>query len=200
MLDNQAKAQFEWGFLIGGSSVDIKPQTFLVKNDAQLDSFSLAFHDANYGFHIGGFTRFNFGNFFIQPEIVFNSNKTTFKFKEFGMLQTTDSLRNERYQRVNIPLMLGVKFGIFRLNAGPVMHVFLNNKSELTDIKGYDDKFNSATFGYQLGLGFDFGILTFDLRHEGNFTKFGEHINFFDHNFAFSKAETRLIGSVGLKF
>ncbi|MEP7195422.1 MAG: hypothetical protein ABI851_02815 [Saprospiraceae bacterium] len=200
LLDNQAKAQFEWGFLLGASSVDIKPQTFVVKNDNQLDSFSFAFKEANYGVHFGGFVRFNVSNFFVQPEFLFNTNKTTFKIRNFGQFQTSDSIQNERYQRLDIPLMLGVKFGIFRLNAGPVTHIFLNNRSDLVNVSGYQDKFNNATFGYQLGLGFDFGLLTFDLRHEGNFSKFGEHINFFDHNFAFDKAETRLIGTVGLKF
>ena len=52
----------------------------------------------------------------------------------------------------------------------------------------------------QLGLGFDFGLLTFDLRHEGNFTKYGDHINFFNRKFNFDKAENRLIGTIGLLF
>lgn len=200
MLDNQLKAQFEWGLLLGGSSINIKPSSFIVKNSNQLDSFTLSLKDANYGFHFGGFARISIQKFFIQPELVFNSNKTTFKLKEFGQFQTSDSILNERYQRLDIPLMLGVKFSIFRLNAGPVTHIFLNNKSDLTNIQGYEDKFNSATFGYQLGLGFDFGLITFDLRHEGNFNKFGDHINFFNHHFAFDKSETRLIGTFGLKF
>ncbi|MEO6189229.1 MAG: hypothetical protein ABIO44_01585 [Saprospiraceae bacterium] len=200
LIDNQAKAQFEWGFLVGGSSVNIKPQTFVVTSDSKLDSFSLAFKEANYGVHFGGFVRFNLGHFIIQPELLFNSNKTSFKWKEFGQFQTSDSILYERYQRLDIPLIMGFKFGIFRINGGPVSHIFINNKSDLVKIKSYSDKFNASTFGYQVGLGFDFGLLTFDLRHEGNFNKFGDHINFFGRNYAFANAETRLIGTVGLKF
>lgn len=193
-------SQFEWGILLGGSSVDIKPNSFVITNDNQLDSFTLSFREANYGFHIGGFVRYSVGKFFMQPELVFNTNKTSFKLKEFGMFQTSDSLRDERYQRLDIPVMLGAKFGIFRLNAGPVAHIFLSNRSDLVNVKGYSDRFKSATYGYQLGLGFDFGLLTFDLRHEGNFSKFGEHINFFNRNFSFDKSESRLIGTIGFKF
>ncbi|MCC6816626.1 MAG: hypothetical protein IT267_09460 [Saprospiraceae bacterium] len=193
-------AQFEWGIIIGGSSVDIEPKSFIIKNDNQLDSFNLSFKEANYGFHIGGFVRLSMNKFYLQPELVFNSNKTTFKLKQFGQFQTSDSLLDERYQKLDIPLMLGVKFGIFRINAGPVAHIFLNNKSDLFNVSGYSDKFKSATYGYQLGLGFDFGLLTFDLRHEGNFTKFGDHIYFFNHKVNFDKAENRLLGTVGLKF
>ncbi len=193
-------SQFEWGFLVGGSSVDIEPKSFIVKNDNQLDSFKLSFKDANYGFHIGGFVRFTHKKVFVQPEFIFNTNKTSFRLKEFGMLQTSDSLRDERYQRLDIPVMVGGKFGIFRVNAGPVAHIFLSNKSDLINVSGYSDKFKSATYGYQLGLGFDFGLLTFDLRHEGNFTKYGDHINFFNKNFSFDKAENRLIGTLGLLF
>lgn len=193
-------SQFEWGFLMGGSSVDIEPKSFIIKNDNQLDSFQLAFKDAGYGFHIGGLIRYTYKRVYIQPELIFNSNKTTFRLKEFGMLQTSDSLRDERYQRLDIPVMIGGKFGIFRVNAGPVAHIFLNNKSDLVNVSGYADKFRSATYGYQIGLGFDFGLLTFDLRHEGNFTKYGDHINFFNRKFNFDKAENRLIGTIGLLF
>ncbi|NOT36234.1 MAG: hypothetical protein HOP11_02520 [Saprospiraceae bacterium] len=193
-------SQFEWGVLLGGSSVDIKPNSFLIKNDNQLDSFTLSFQEANYGFHIGGFIRYSIGKFFIQPELVFNTNKTTFKLREFGMFQTSDSLRDERYQKLDIPFIMGGKFGIFRINAGPVAHIFLNNKSDLVNVSGYKEKFQSATYGYQIGLGFDFGLLTFDLRHEGNFSKYGEHINFFNQNLAFDKSESRLLGTIGFKF
>lgn len=200
VVENQTKAQFEWGLLLGASSVSIKPKTFVINNDQKLDSFSLAFKDANYGFHFGGFVRLSYRKVFIQPEFLFNSNNTTFTFKDFTKLQTSDSIRNERYQRMDIPLMVGAKFGIFRLNAGPVAHFILNNRSDLVNIEGYDDKFKSATYGYQLGLGFDFGLVTFDLRHEGNFSKYGDHVTFFGKHFASDKAETRLIGTFGLKF
>ena len=152
--------------------------------------------------------QFNFGliggisSVDIKPsEVVFNSNRTTFKYKKFKSAQFYDTLfLKERYQNLDIPLMLGLKLGILRFNAGPVAHIFINNKSELTDLNGYESKFQTATFGYQMGIGFDLSKIMFDLRYEGNFTNFGEHINFNGTKYAFDKGPTRLIATLGIKF
>ena len=56
-----------------------------------------------------------------------------------------------------------------------------------------------ATYGYQAGIGFDFSKLSFDVRHEGNFSKYGDHITFFDEKFAFDKKATRLVASLSYK-
>jgi hypothetical protein len=200
-IENQLDAQFNFGLIGGISSVDIKPSTLNITDKNKLDSFSLAFDNADYGFHFGGFVRISIQSFYIQPEVVFNSNRTTFKYKKFKSAQFYDTLfLKERYQYLDIPLMLGLKLGILRFNAGPVAHIFINNKSELTDLNGYESKFQTATFGYQMGIGFDLSKIMFDLRYEGNFTKFGEHINFNGTKYAFDKGPSRLIATLGLKF
>lgn len=193
-------AQLSGGLLLGISSVSIKPKTFIYKDELGKDAVSFGFKKANYGYHFGGFLRYQAKSFFIQPEVVFNSNTTTFTYKVLQAPFNSDSLLTERYQRLDIPVLLGIKVGILRIGAGPVAHIFINNKSELRNIKGYDDKFKSATFGYQIGIGFDIQRISFDLRHEGNFTHFGDHIIIDNHTFDFDKGESRLMATLGFKF
>jgi hypothetical protein len=184
--------------LISGGlhTVDVSSSDVIRPND----SLGLKFENASYGFHFGLGFRFNFRNFYIQPELIFNSNKANFIFTDATVKSSYDSLRTEKYQYLDVPLILGLKFSIIRLFAGPVAHFFINNTSELTDIQGYKDKFDAATFGYQVGLGFDYKFLSLDIRHEGNFSNYGDHINFFGEKLDFDNKPTRLIGSLGIKF
>ena len=74
-------AQLSGGLLLGISSVSIKPKTFIYKDELGKDAVSFGFKKANYGYHFGGFLRYQAKSFFIQPEVVFNSNTTTFTYK-----------------------------------------------------------------------------------------------------------------------
>ncbi|HRI01148.1 MAG TPA: outer membrane beta-barrel protein [Saprospiraceae bacterium] len=193
-------SQFSYGALIGLNTFDVAKSEQLLKNKSTRDSFLLSFYEAGYGFHFGGFVRYKTGHFFIQPELSFNSNTVTYKIKNPSILGTLDSLKKERYNNIDIPLMLGLKFGVLRLEAGPVMHTYIASKSDLTKIDGFQEKFATATFGYQAGVGFDLGKLMFDLRHEGNFTELGSHIRYFNDPVKFGNKPTRLLATLGIRF
>ncbi|MBK7737050.1 MAG: PorT family protein [Saprospiraceae bacterium] len=194
-------SQLDFTVTGGMHSIDVGPKDFVVTNKSELDSFKFSFKNASYGYHFGIGLRINLNNFYLHPEFIFNSNNAHFKVNNYNVPQLVDSARDEKYQYLDIPLMLGVKFNIIRLYAGPVAHIFINNNSELTDIDGYKDKFKTASFGYQAGIGFElFNLIGIDIRHEGNFSQYGDHINFFGSQLNFDKKASRLIGSISLIF
>jgi Outer membrane protein beta-barrel domain len=192
-----ASAQsFKWGVKLGISTPDIKPSDVLgIK--AGTDSIKIG--DANYGFHFGTFVRLGLAKFYIQPELNLNSSKVTYNVKAIkaGAL---DSVRKESFLNLDIPVLLGVKLSSFRLNGGPVAHLHLSSTSDLIKINTYQAKFEQLKWGYQLGLGADFGKLGIDLRYEGNFDKFGDHITVGGNAFSFDKNPSRLLASFALSF
>lgn len=189
-------------FVISGGlhTVDVGTEDLNFTNKNTTDSFNLKFENASYGFHFGGGIRITLGNFYFQPELIFNSNKANFKFTDFNTTNAYDSIRSEKYQYLDLPLILGVKLGLLRLSVGPVAHIFINNSSDLFDLDGYDDKFKTATFGYQAGIGFDFKFVSLDIRHEGNFSNYGDHIQFFGSKLNFDNKATRLIATLSFRF
>ena len=190
---------FKYGIRGGLSTPNIKPadvSEIRLKNG--LDSFKLKLNDANYGFHFGAWARLTFSKIYIQPEVLFNSSKVEYRYNKIN--STVDSFRNETFRNIDIPLMIGTKLGSFRLNAGPVAHIHIDGNSDLENTAGYSEKFKSSTFGYQAGIGFDAGVVGIDLRYEGNFDKFGNHINFGGKTYEFSKAPSRFIASVAIAF
>ncbi len=194
-------AQVKFGIKGGVSAIDIEPSQLAITNTDALNEFGLSIAEADLGVHFGIFTQFRMGKFFIQPEVLFNSNKVNYQIEDISNNNIATELFSESYQYLDIPVMLGFKFGPLRLNGGPVGHVFINSSSELLDVEGYEQKFNDLTLGYQAGLGLDIGKrLMLDFRYEGNFNNFGDHITFFGQDFQFDDTPGRLIGSIGFKF
>ena len=184
-----AQSQFSIG-LKGGINTQLhKPDDIFVPGDS---SFNFGVDKFKFGTQFGVYVRI--GNaFFIQPELIFNSTKTDYRYKENSLEEV---IKNERYQYLDMPVLVGFSAGPFRLSGGPVGHYFLNSNSELTDIKGYSARFKQMTWGWLAGLTIGKGRFSADIRYEGNFNKSGDHINFFGQPYHFSTNPSRLI--VGL--
>lgn len=152
--------------------------------------------DAEWGFQGGVFMRATFSGFYIQPELLLATatNSVSYEDVEGGGAPV---IYNQKFNKLNIPVLLGVKVGPLRLNAGPAASVMISDPKEI--IQGATYK--RATFGYQAGLGFDlFKRLTFDLRYEGNLNQFGEEIEIGDQNFQLDDRTGALLLQMGLIF
>ena len=194
------EAQVKFGIRGGISTSQVEPSDLLIRNASDAEELKLAINDSNYGAHFGLFTQFKIKKFFIQPEVLFNSNSVDFTVTDFRDGNVVELIKNEKYQNLDIPLMMGFKFGPLRLQGGPVGHVFLNSTSELFDIEGYDQKFDEMTFGYQAGVGLDLWKFVLDVKYEGNFNKEGDHIVFGGQQFNFDQTPGRILVSLGISF
>lgn len=193
-------AQFKFGVRAGMSTTDVKPSELLIKNGNDLDELGIALEDAKYGLHFGFFAQANIGHFFIQPEVLFNSNSIDYTVRDFSVDKTATFIRNEKFQNLDIPLMIGYKLGPLRLQGGPVAHVFINSSSELFEFDEYDQNFKDLTWGYQAGVGLDIWKFVLDFKYEGNFQKFGDHLVFFGNEYEFDDSPGRMVASLGIAF
>lgn len=166
---------------------------------SDLKTLDLNIVDEKVGFLGGLVIQMRFNKFIIQPEVLFNTNKVNYVIRNQNF-SLADSLLSESYNNLDIPLMLGFKSNILRLNAGPVAHIHLSSTSDLFDISGYEQQFNKFEYGWQAGIGIDFWKIMIDLRYEGNFSKFGDHISIDGKKYSFSERPARLIGTIGLLF
>lgn len=188
-------AQVKVGLRLGVATTSLNEEN--LKNLNELD---VSLKDAKYGVNGGLVLQINLGNFMIQPEVLFNSSQVDYNISDVGN-GIVDSLFKEKFQNLDIPVLLGYRLGGFlRLHAGPVGHVLINNSSELVDIPGYKEKFQSFTWGWQAGFGLDIGKLMIDLRYEGNFNNYGDHFEFFGDQYEFDQSPARFLVSIGYFF
>ncbi len=192
-----AFSQVKFGLKVGGSTTSVDAKPFEVENG--VDSLRVALKDANYGIHGGIVIRALIKKkFLIQPEVLFNSNSVDYKVTELDNL--TEQIKTEKFQYLDIPILLGVKLGPLRLMAGPEGHIFINNTSELTDFSTYKDKFDDMTISWLGGAGLDIWNLMLDVRYEGGLQRFGDHIRFGNQQFDFADRPSRWTFSVGFLF
>ena len=188
-----AQAQVSLG-LKGGINSQLSQFEDITLNNND-NSYQLGVENFKFGTQFGAYLRIG-NRFFVQPEVTLNSNRADVRIKESNAV---DIVRSEKYQYLAIPVLVGATAGPFRLYGGPVGHYYLSSKSELVDWDGYNARFKQMTWGWQAGLTIGKGRISGDIRYEGNFSKYGNHINFFGEQYNFSETPARLIVGLNLK-
>lgn len=195
------QAQIQFGIKGGLSTTDINVNEIEILRPGGSDRLQLALEDAQYGVHAGVMLRLPLGEtFLLQPEVVFNSNTVEYEVDDLSPGGVGAVILEEKFQYVDIPLLLGAKLGPLRLMAGPEGRVFVNSASDLFQFDDYEQTFDDLEISFLGGIGLDLWSITLDVRYEGNFNNFGNHLTFGGQQFAFSNAESRWIFSLGVFF
>jgi opacity protein-like surface antigen len=142
------------------------------------------------------FMKAGFGGFYLQPELILATatNSVTYEDVQAGGAPV---VYNQKFTKLNIPLLLGFKVAFLRINAGPAAAVMIGDPKDIIDGATY----KGATFGYQAGVGFDLlKKLTFDIRYEGNLNQFGDEITIGGETFTLDDRTGALLLHVGLIF
>lgn len=190
-----SSAQLQFGIKGGLNISNIKASEILT-DDYRINPAA----SGNLGYHIGGFMRASLAGIFIQPELYFSSIANEFNVEDISAAGTADQLVKQKIGRMDVPVLVGVKLGTFRLGLGPVGSIIVSDQSDLTDITGYEATLKSATFGYQLGAGFDIWKLGIDLRYEGNLTKLGDQLDIGGHTINLDNRVRQIIISLAINF
>lgn len=170
--------------------------------DVNIDELSVEHEDYRVGLQGGFFGRLTIVNFYVQPELLFTTARSGVKISELHNGETTETIKEQEFNKVDIPILAGWKFGPARVQAGPVASFVVKNESAvgavLNDFKG---EFNNATWGYQVGVGLDvLKTLTLDVKYEGSLSKLGDKVRFAGQPREFDSRPRQLIMTVGIFF
>ena len=188
-----AQAQLSFGIKGGLNTQLNKPEDIVIDNGDT--TFNFGVDDVKFGTQFGVWMRFG-NKLYLQPEVIFNSNRTDFKFGQSSVMEV---VKTERYQYLDIPILVGLSAGPLLLHAGPVGHYYIDSQSELTDIDGYAARFKQFTWGWMAGLTVGKGRISADLRYEGNFRKTADHVTFFGDDYHFATNPNRFLVNLNIK-
>ena len=153
------------------------------------------------GFHVGLMSQIQVLGFFVQPEFLYSSVRNDLEVYDLNSSNPDESTSaKQQLSRFDIPVMLGWKLGILKLEAGPVASFVIGQNSDLAEITQYKMKWNAATIGYQAGFGLDVGKLALDFKYEGNLSKLGTGIDIGTTTANFDTRMNQIIISLGLLF
>lgn len=158
-----------------------------------------ALKNAAFGFHAGAFLRITLLNVYVMPEVVFAS--TTYEYNVATASAPETALR-QKFDKLEIPILLGFKLGPVRLNAGPAAAILINSPKDLISDPNFSRLYRSATFGYQAGIGVDvLKKLAIDLRYGGSLSKkFGDSVTIGSQTFNLDHREPSFMISLGYMF
>jgi hypothetical protein len=153
------------------------------------------------GYHVGLISQINLFSFFIQPELLYSSIRNDLEVYDLNSANPDEATAvKQTINRIDIPVMVGFKFKILKLEAGPVASFILSNNSDLKSITEYDFQWNKATIGYQAGIGLDVGKIALDVKYEGNLSKLGTGIDIGNTTTSFDTRLNQIIVSIGFFF
>jgi hypothetical protein len=144
------------------------------------------------GYHAGLIAQAELGNVFIQPELLYCDIRNDIeKGKELTELEI---------RKIDLPVMLGYKWGAFKIMAGPVASVIIDDTGELDAYTNIDLFLKRATIGYQAGFGFDISRLSLDFKYEGNLSQWFDGVKIDGNVMEFDARASQLLFSIGLFF
>jgi len=194
-----AFSQVKFGLKAGLSTTNLKMADLKTLTSGETEYVVDAIKGANYGFHGGAFVRFSMLGFYVQPELLFASRTDEYSVTE---LENPTVVVKQQFNELDLPIMLGLKVGPLRLNAGPSARLLINSPKDLINDPDFKSMYNSLTFGYQAGIGVDIiKRLTIDLRYEGSLQKYQTQIqNVAGDKFNLDDRPNAFLLSVGLMF
>lgn len=188
---------FNYGIKAGIGFSSLKMDDIRGINDGS-DVYDLITGDAVMGYHLGLQTRIKIAMVVIQPELYFNAGGGTLEQIVDG---GATEILNVNFNRIDIPLLAGVKLGPARISLGPVGSFVLSETTDLTDIEPEFELFSSTmTWGFQAGLGLDISRLSLDFRYEGSLSKLGESLTVGGSEFALDARPSQWLISLGFWF
>jgi len=207
-----ANAQFlRFGVKGGVSSTNVKiDETSLqgLTTTDGLKQFAVEQGNSKLGLHFGVFGRIQLAGLFIQPEILFTQSKGEVVLSYINSAdEAIQTVEDQKFNKIDIPVMVGWKFGPARIGLGPVASIMLSEndglKKELASLtsQSAESNFKNAVFGYQLVAGIDIlKKITFDFKYEGNLSKLGEGITLGGSDYKFDQRNPQFIFSLGIFF
>ena len=210
-LSVASNAQFiRFGVKGGVSSSNVKFDQTTLKNVTTEDGpkdFLVEQGDSKLGLHFGVFGRIQIMGLFIQPEVLFTQTKGEVVINDLTTSNAVSSIAKQKFNKFDIPVMVGWKFGPARVGLGPVASFVVGESDGLRDKveeltkQTVKNDFKGATFGYQIGVGLDIlKFATIDLKYEGNLSKLGNGLNIGGEDFKFDQRNPQFIASIGIFF
>lgn len=178
LISIPAFSQLKFGIKAGVSTSSLSmPSPKTLTSGATSTSYTVdALTTAKYGFNGGVFMRLTIFGLYIQPELLLDTRTNEYNITKLGTTPVT-TIAKQSFNKLDIPVMVGIKFGPLRLNAGPSASLLINSPKDLIDSPDFKGKYSRMTVGYQAGIGVDLlKTLTFDIRYEGSLKKYQNKI------------------------
>lgn len=158
-----ASAQFDFGIKAGLNSANVD-----FSNVESTSNFETITSNSDFGWHAGVYARVKILGIYLQPEFLYSVINSEIEVNSNNHGNQTETFT---LNRLDVPVILGVKIGPASVFGGPIMSYNLNNPSDILEVD-----YRDGTFGFQAGVGLTFGDLIIDVKYEGSMHNLTEQV------------------------
>lgn len=177
---------------VNAQEFSIGPKIGISQGNIQVNGNDFTTGNSKFGYHAGLFARLGGNRIYFQPEVLYTNTGGEFKSSQGGSTVTYSA----SFGRLDVPVMFGFKMAeVFRIQAGPIMSFLLDSELSAAGSGLTPPDYNSATLGYQAGIGVDIANMILDLKYEGPLGKQADNIA----GFATDQRQNQLILSLGIR-
>ncbi|HAF28475.1 MAG TPA: hypothetical protein DCG75_05440 [Bacteroidales bacterium] len=200
-----SNAQLKFGIKAGLTSTSIKVDEVInISDQTDFDEIVVKGQNAKVGFQGGLMARLTIVKLYVQPELLFTSSSGEVEVTSLNSgTVVLSEVREQKYRQIDFPIMVGYKFGPARVQLGPVGTIVLSTDPSLDGFMdmNYEEEFNGATWGYQVGVGLDLGKkITIDVKYEGNLSKLADGVKIGGETRNFDSRNSQFVASLGFFF
>ncbi|MCG8697080.1 MAG: PorT family protein, partial [Bacteroidales bacterium] len=131
--------------------------------------------------------------------LLFSTNNQSVKYTDLDNPGDWE-VGKQRFSKLDVPILAGLKLGHFRVAGGPVFTAHVNSKSDLLTEHGLEYHYKNATVGYQLGAGFEWDSFSIELRYEDNLSDYGTAMKVGNRSFATDDRASQLMLTMAVFF
>ncbi|MFN3951617.1 MAG: porin family protein [Thermaurantimonas sp.] len=181
-------AQFDFGVKLGLNTSRLLMDD--IQNPNQVVQ-SLQSGDQRFGFQGGLFSAINFLTYQVRIEGYYSSINVEYK----GTKNNQPFTEKVTLNRLDFPILFGMKFGPVRANLGPVLSYNISSTSDVIE-----NGLRNGTVGGQVGLGVDILKFFVETRYEFGLSRFSDQVTIDGQAIPFDSRVSLISLAVGYKF
>ena len=201
LCSTATQAQWHIGPKVSIGSIAQSEQSFRILPNSDHGIYDLEFVGGTNVHSIGLMAYRNVGPFFLQSEILATTYGLEFRMDNYNKVNSSSPVYTEKYYVIELPFIAGVQVKKnFKIGVGPVAEFLVDKDSQFSDLDYYRDTTQKVDFGFQALLGYQKGIMHFDLKYTNKFSSIADGFNFGDDDMKLNRSANRLTLSVGIAF
>ncbi len=169
-------SQSRFGLTVGSSIMTARPESVYIGNVSDYATHEVRYMGGNTPFNIGFTYQNKIGWMFMQPSIQYSQYSVKYEVEAFQDAYKGVTKATEKYKNLDIYCTAGVHSDNFRVGFGPAFHIIMDFEDGLKGTPTYESRLSRWVTGFTGSVGFDFYPISIDLRYEGSFNSFGDHI------------------------
>lgn len=172
----EISAQARYGATVGTGIITARTESVYVGNVSDYATHEVTFKGASPVINAGLTYQNKIGWMFMQPSIQYSQYSLDYDVESFPEAIRGVRSATEKYQYIDLHATAGIHAQNFRLGFGPVFHILAGFKSGLDEVPSYQENQSVWSAGFSGSFGYDLYPVSFDLKYEGSFKSFGDHI------------------------